>query len=169
MRRSSWAALILGCASLAVAVAVYSSPFDRAARRMTRREAARFVAEAQRAFEQRDAGALLAFVAPDAELFGRPASQVAPIIRDALREAGGDFQLRVTGLSAQDRGQEAVLEMDVEVGQETDRATISYYRTHLTATLKRDREDGLLGLLAAERWQIARLSTSQSLDLPPPD
>jgi hypothetical protein len=167
MRRSSWLVLTLTFMLLIVVclLSIYFADFAAAA--MTTRQAVALIERGKTAFEQGDADGIMDLLAPEARLFRRDPPQLRTGLERAIADVGsGHLSVAYSDVMARPDGRDAIVTLDITVGEKLPAADVVYYRGRLALRLIRIHQPQWMGLYNTEEWRILKVDISPPIDLP---
>ena len=156
-RKALMTALVLACLS----GIVYFASQDTPAPAFTIAYAESVLRDAADAARRRDAAAMFAHVADNADLFGERRARMERFAYRSLREvAPGALKIRWAHLTVVRIGSGAMAEFDVSVSEDVGNTEVIYYAGHVTLEFRRVKRPRWLGLGTAEEWRITRATSS---------
>lgn len=167
MRRSSWFILLAALAILLTLAALYTTQNSVEVPPMSEEAARQFVNRGVQRFNAGDMNGLLAFFSPDARVLGQPMYNLRKALTRAAHEMGS-ARLRATAahVRAVDAGTHWIVSMDLTVDEQRSDADILYFRSKVTAELRKSRTSSLFGLRETEAWKIAKVQADPEIHLP---
>lgn len=167
MRRSSWFILLAALAILLTLAALYVLQNTAEEPPMSEEAARQFVSRGVQRFNAGDMNGLLALFAPDARVLGQPMHNLKKALNRATHEMGS-ARLRATtaNVRAVDAGTHWIISTDLTVDEQRPDADIQYFRSKVTAELRKSRTSSLFGLRETEAWKIAAVRADPEIHLP---
>jgi ketosteroid isomerase-like protein len=167
VRRSS---LIILAAALFLLVSVVVMTLlyrDVTAPVMTSTEAETFLKRGVNALERGDVDAVMELFTADASIFKRRPDQLRRALARSLNEIESSrFRVTWKDLSVIQRGQEAVIQVTISLGEQSNEMHSTYYNDiKLRATLEKVRSSELFGMYTLEQWKITNLTSDVEIEI----
>lgn len=170
MRRTSWIAIGIALAGIAVVIAVLSQQDPRSGPRLTKALVESILRRGAAAMNAHDPVAIRDLFTENASVFGEPAHSLESALRPGLaRLPDGGLDVAWKNLAITSTGGVMRATFDLVISEKLKNADATYFTSHITLEFERASRPGPLNIIQKRLWLISRATSTTNLALPKAD